>query len=92
MELGQEAIETTIRNMPRTYTSEDFTTVFGNNHPALYDSFVQIYLDRPDQPHAIQIVHSQLMDTVNDRFLRLTRKVRTIPNPEGGDMSEWVLL
>jgi hypothetical protein len=48
-----------------------------------------MYQDRNDRPHAIQIVHSQLMHTVNDRFARLTQKVRTIPNPKGGDMSEW---
>jgi hypothetical protein len=40
-------------------------------------------------PHAIQIVNSQLMHTVNDRFHHLARKIRTIVNPKGGDMSEW---
>jgi hypothetical protein len=26
---------------------------------------------------------------VNDRFHHLVRKVRTVANPKGGDMSEW---
>ena len=89
MELGQEAIEATIQAMPQTYTSEDFCSVFASNHSDTYESFVRMFQDRNDRPHAIQIVHSQLMHTVSDRFARLTQKVRTIPNPKGGDMSEW---
>jgi hypothetical protein len=71
--------------MPEHYVSLDFCNSFETNYPHLLEDFIRIYTDRRhDRPHAIQIVHSQLMHTVNDRFHHLTRKVRTIPNPKKG--------
>jgi len=91
LELGHAEIEGQIRTMPENYTSFDFYSGFERNYPLLYEDFICIYTDRHhDRPHAMQIVHAQLMHTVNDRFHHLTRKVRTVPNPKGGDMSQWV--
>ena len=91
LELGEAEIEAQIRRMPRHYVSLDFCTAFETNYPQLREDFIRIYTNRNhDLPHAIQIVHSQLMHTVNDRFRHLTYKVGTIPNPKGGEMSEWV--
>jgi hypothetical protein len=92
LELAQDEIEAQIRQMPETYTSRDFYKGFEANYPQLYEDFIHIYMDRNgtlDRPHAVQIVHTQLMHTVNDRFHHLTRKARTIRNPKGGKMSEW---
>ena len=76
--------------MPQTFTSSDFCEVFQENHSRQYEAFLEIYARRHhDRAHAVQIVHSQLMHTVNDRFSHLARKVRTLPNPKGGAMSEW---
>ena len=89
---GREQIETQIREMPSTFTSTEFLSRFEASFPAIYEDFIRIYMswdDALDRPHAIQIVHSQLMHTVNDRFHSLARKVQTIRNPKGGDMSEW---
>jgi hypothetical protein len=91
LDLGSDEIEAQIGSMPEHYVSRDFCNGFETNYPQLREDFIRIYTDRRhDRPHAIQIVHSQLMHTVNDRFHHLTRKVRTVPNPKGGDMSEWV--
>jgi hypothetical protein len=91
LQLGKNEIEEQILAMPRTYTSFDYYTAFERNHGQQYQQFIRIYMARNhDEPHAIQIVNSQLMHTVNDRFHHLTRKVSTVPNPKGGDMSEWV--
>ena len=77
--------------MPRNYTSFDFCTEFERSHRQVREAFIDIYMKiRHDRPHAIQIVHAQLMHTVNDRFHHLTHKVRTIPNPHGGNMSDWI--
>lgn len=92
LELAQDEIEAQIRQMPENYTSLDFYTGFERNYAQLYEDFIRIYTDRNntlDRPHAVQIVHTQLMHTVNDRFHHLTRKVRTVRNPKGGEMSEW---
>ena len=92
LELAHDEIEAQIRQMPDHYTSFDFYTGFEGNHPQLYEDFIRIYMDRNstlDRPHAVQIVHTQLMHTVNDRFHQMTRKVRTVRNPKGGQMSEW---
>jgi hypothetical protein len=91
LELGRDEIEAQIRTMPRHYVSIDFCIGFESNYPQLRENFIHIYTNRGhDRPHAIQIVHAQLMHTVNDRFHHLTGKVRTVPNPKGGEMSEWV--
>lgn len=88
---GHDEIEATIRSMARTYRSVDFYTSFQQTYPELWESFIRIYTRRlHSRPHAIKLVHSQLMHTVNDKFFHLTRKVTTIANPKGGDMSEWV--
>lgn len=90
LDLAAAEIETQIRAMPRNYTSLDFCTEFKKNYPQRYDEFVRLFTAKGhDEPHAIQLAHSQLMHTVNDRFQHLTRKVQTIPNPKGGDMSAW---
>jgi hypothetical protein len=89
--LAQNEIEAQILAMPRDYTSFDYYTNFASNHGARYEEFVRIYTARNhDRPHAIQIVNSQLMLTVNNCFHHLTHKVRTVANPKGGDMSAWV--
>jgi hypothetical protein len=83
-------IEMQIQAMPRYYTSHDFCTAFEEKYSVHYQDFVRYYTAKgKDRAHAIQIVHSQLMHTVNNRFRHLTRKLRTIPNPKGGDMSAW---
>jgi hypothetical protein len=93
LEDGHDEIEAQILAMPGNYVSLDFCTGFEENHPQLRENFIRFYMSRGhSRPHAIQIVHSQLMHTVNDRFHHLTRKIRTVPNPRGGDMSEWVRL
>jgi hypothetical protein len=90
LNLAANEIETQIRAMQPNFTSLDYYRGFEQNYSAHYEDFVRHYLGRgKDRPHAIQIVHSQLMHTVNDRFHQLTRKVQTIPNPKGGDMSAW---
>jgi hypothetical protein len=93
LQAGGTQIEAQIYEMPRNYTSVDFYSAFERNHSHQYETFIRIYTQRGhDRPHAIQLVNSQLMHTVNDRFSHLTRKVRTVPNPKGGNMSEWVRL
>jgi len=90
LNLAADEIETQIRAMARNYTSLDYCAGFERTYSAHYEDFVRYYMRRgKDRAHAIQIVHSQLMHTVNDRFHQLTRKVQTIPNPKGGDMSAW---
>jgi hypothetical protein len=82
--LGHNEIETQIVNMPEHYVSLDFCNGFETSYPQLREDFIRIYTDRGhDLPHAI-------MHTVNDRFHHLTRKIRTVRNPKGGEMSEWV--
>jgi len=83
LDLARGEIEQQIQSMPAQFTSFDFYTAFAANHS-------RIYTQRHDRPHAIQILHSQLMHTVNDRFSHLVRKTHTIANPKGGDMSAWV--
>jgi hypothetical protein len=91
LELAEAEIEAQIQEMPAKYTSDTFCEAFADHFPETWERFVALYTARShDRPHAIQIVHSQLMHTVNSRFTHLTRKVRTVPNPKGGDMSEWV--
>lgn len=88
--IASTEIEAQIRAMPAHFTSDEFYEHFAQNHSAKYEELVRLYTTRNhDRPHAIQIVNSQLMHTVNDRFHHLARKVRTIANPKGGDMSEW---
>ena len=92
LELAQDEIEAQIRQMPDNFTSSDFYTGFKRNYPQLYEDFIRIYMGRNstlDRPHAAQVVHTQLMHTVNDRFHHLTHKVRTVRNPKRGEMSEW---
>ena len=90
LNVAAQEIEAQIHAMFRNYTSLEFCAGFERNHLAHYEDFVGFYMARgKDRPHAIQIVHSQLMHTVNDRFHQLTRKVQTIPNPKGGNMSAW---
>jgi len=90
LELGGEKIEQQILAMPESFNSMDFYSQFEQNYPKLYDQFILMYMSKGhDRPHAVQIVHTQLMHTVNDRYHHLARKVRTIPNPKGGQMSEW---
>lgn len=91
LDLGRDEIDTQILAMPRGFASDAFCAAFESNHPQLYEDFLRIYLARGhSRPHAIQIVNAQLMHRVNDRFSDKARKVRTVPNPKGGDMSEWV--
>jgi hypothetical protein len=87
----QDEIAEQIQAMPNNYTSLDFYTALRINHPHKYEAFILSYMRRGhDRPHAIQIFHSQLMHTVSHSFSRLTRKVATIGNPKGGEMSQWV--
>jgi hypothetical protein len=91
LELAAEEMRTQILAMPKRFTSLDYYTAFAKSYPKQYEGFVRIYTDRGrDRPHAIQTVHSQLMHTINSCFHHLARKVRTIQNPKGGDMSDWV--
>lgn len=88
--IAKAEIEGQIRAMPAHFTSAEFYERFAEDHSAKYEDLIRLYTARNhDRPHAIQIVNSQLMHTVNDRFHHLARKVRTIANPKGGDMSEW---
>jgi hypothetical protein len=90
---GHDEIERQILSMPFSYQSDGFLNGFARSSPQIYEHFIRIYTSRGhDRPRAIQIVHSQLMHTVSDRFPSLTRKIRTISNPKGGDMSLWVRL
>ena len=90
LDLAAVEIEAQVLLMPRSYTSFDYYTNFERNYRGLYEQFVRIYTDRQhDRAHAIKIVHSQLMHTINHCFQHFTRKVRTVHNPKGGDMSEW---
>jgi hypothetical protein len=91
LDLAADEIRNQITAMSRDYTSLDFCTAFKRTYSAYYEEFIRFYTARGhSRPHAIQVVHSQLMHTVNSRFYHLTRKVRTIPNPKGGEMSAWV--
>jgi hypothetical protein len=91
-ELGTE-MERQIRAMPREYTSTDFYTALERNHAQKYENLVRSYMSHVvDRPHAIQKMHTQLMQTVNTCFSQLTRKMATISNPRGGNMSRWVRL
>ncbi len=88
--IASTEIEAQIRAMPAHFASNEFYERFAQNHSAKYKKLIHLYTARNhDQSHAIQIVNSQLMHTVNDRFHHLARKIRTIANPKGGDMSEW---
>lgn len=88
--IARAEIEAQIRAMPNHFDSREFYESFAQNHSARYEELVRLYTTRNhDRPHAIQIVNSQLMHTVNDQFHHLVRKVRTVANPKGGDMSEW---
>ena len=88
-----DEIEHQIWAMPNNYTSLDFYSALARNHPQKYEALIHSYMKRGhDRPHAIQILNAQLMHTVNDCFSQLTRKVATIDNPKGGDMSQWVRL
>jgi len=88
--IAQQEIEAQIHAMPITFTSFEFYSSFESNHPQKYQDLLRVYTDRQhDEAHARQIVNSQLMHTVNDRFHHLARKVETIENPKGGDMSLW---
>ena len=90
LDLGQAEIDAQIDAMPRRYTSDEFLRAFEENNSNLYEEFVRFYSERGHpRAHAIQIVNSQLMHTVNACFSLRTRKIRTVPNPKGGDMSEW---
>jgi hypothetical protein len=94
LQLGYDEIERQILDMPlgpHNYTSDDYLSRFSISNPQLYQDFIDMYTKRHHtRPHALQIVHSQLMHTVSECFPHLTHKVRTIPNPKGGDMSLWV--
>ena len=84
-------IEEQIRAMPNQFTSEEFYTSLARNNPRKYERLIARYVRRGhDRAHATQVLHAQLMHTVRDRFSHLTRKVATIDNPKGGDMSQWV--
>jgi hypothetical protein len=86
-----DEIEEQIQAMPDNYTSLEFYTSLERNHPHKYGTLIRSYMGRGhDRAHARQILHAQLMHTVNDRFSHLTRKVATIGNPKGGGMSQWV--
>lgn len=88
--IASTEIELQIRAMPAQFNSNEFYERFAKNHSAKYEELIRLYTARNhDRAHAIQIVNSQLMHTVNDRFHHLVRKVRTVANPKGGDMSEW---
>jgi hypothetical protein len=90
LDRAHDQIASQIAAMPSRYFSNAFYATFEANHGTLYDEFVGYYMGKGhDRPHAIQIVNQQLMHTVNACFSHLTRKIRTVPNPKGGDMSEW---
>jgi hypothetical protein len=87
----RDQIEAVILAMRPTYDSPDYYTAFERDNRQIYNGFVSGYEGRGHtRPHAVQIVNSQLMHTVNHCFPELTHKVSTIPNPKGGDMSEWI--
>jgi hypothetical protein len=93
LDLATVEIEAQIAAMASTYTSAEFYTEFALHYSGIYSQFIRSFTAREhDESHAIQLVNSQLMHTVNDKFSHLTRKVKTIPNPKGGDMSEWIKL
>jgi hypothetical protein len=88
--IASSEIEAQIRSMPNRFDSREFYDQFPANYRAKYEELVRLYTARGhDEPHASQIVNSQLMQTVNDRFHHLARKVKTVANPKGGDMREW---
>jgi hypothetical protein len=89
----QDEIVEQIQAMANNYTSLEFYTALEINHPQRCEALILSYMQRGhDRPHATQIFHSQLMHTVSHSFSQLTRKVATIGNPKGGDMSQWVRL
>jgi len=91
MEDAAEEMRDTILAMRPNYVSTDYYTAFERGNPHVYDGWIRIYTRRGHlRPHAIQIVNSQLMHTVNHCFSELTRKTSTVPNPKGGDMSRWI--
>jgi hypothetical protein len=91
-EMHDEIVES-IQAMPNHYTSLEFYSSLARNHPRKREILIDSYMEKGhDRPHAIQIFHQQLMHTVSDRFSHLTRKVATIGNPKGGEMSRWVRL
>jgi hypothetical protein len=86
----RDEIEQQIQAMPNTFSSADFYVALQNNYPVKYEDLVSSYIDPvTDHRHAIQKMHAQLMHTVNACFSQLTRKVATVANPKGGDMSQW---
>jgi hypothetical protein len=88
--IASSEIEAQISAMPEQFDSREFYEGFAENYSTKYEELISLYTARGhDLPHAIQIVNSQLMHTVNDRFHHLAHKVRTVTNPKGGDMSEW---
>ncbi len=88
--IAKDEIEAQILAMPVNFTSVDYYSAFEINYPQKYEYMIRVYTERHrDEPHARQIVNSQLMHTVNDRFHHLVHKVETIDNPKGGDMSRW---
>jgi hypothetical protein len=84
-------IRAEILAMPPNYVSPDYLTAFPQRNPDVYDDWIRMYMSRNhSRPHAIQIVNSQLMHTVNHCFSELTRKTSTEKNPKGGNMSRWI--
>lgn len=77
--------------MHPNFVSPDYYAAFERYNRQAYGEFVHTYMQRGhDRPHAVQIVNSQLMHTVNHCFPKLTRKVSNVPNPKGGNMSCWI--
>ena len=91
LEIAGTEIEGLLQSMPTRFGSDSFYLPFAYHHPRKYETIVQSYVTRGhDRAHAIQIAHSQLMHTVNDKFDHLVKKIADCPNPKGGRMSRWV--
>ena len=91
LEVAHTAIEEQLQGMPMRFDSNRFYLAFALHHAREYEAIVETYVTRGhDRAHAVQITHSQLMHTVNNKFDHLARKTADCPNPKGGRMSLWV--
>ena len=90
-------IPQTIRSLPTKFTSDEFIDLFAKTCGLEYEIIVRYYLaEQPESRspvdrlrHAKQNAHVQIMHTVRNRFQRMVEKTGNVPNPNGGDQSEW---
>jgi hypothetical protein len=88
--IASNQIESSLRSMPHKFTSHEFIEAFSAAHSHEYETMIRGYMNKKtDRAHAMQSAHAMLMHTVNDRFSHLASKIKTIPNPKGGEMSSW---